>query len=172
MLMMSRAGTHESDHSVIAVAHTQWFVYVLDRPAQMESWLTPSGLFSYHTSSDSWNFSLGFWKKACCSGLSLSTYLRKHENVSPSRLVLHKRVCLSSLDLSVKPSWWFLESSLWDMVTYSMPSASLSNWKLPRQSKRWPSLPLRHQYSVTKLDFAEKTCRSIWTQERTVIQLY
>ena len=49
-------GTHESNHSVIAVARTQWLVYFFDRPGPneicfiiVESWLTPCGLFSNHT---------------------------------------------------------------------------------------------------------------------------
>ena len=54
--MMCRAGTHKSDQSVMAVARTQWFVYVFERFAPREislmilaSRLTPRSLFSYHT---------------------------------------------------------------------------------------------------------------------------
>ena len=152
---MWRAGMQESDHNVMAVARTQWFVYVFERLAPREislmifesRRLTPSGLFTYHTASENRNFAsdLGFWKKASCSGFSLLAYSWKHENASPSWPMLYRRVCLSSQVFSLNPPWWFFVSSSWDIVMKLFPSASLANLKLSRRSERWPSLPRRHQ---------------------------
>ena len=69
--MMWREGTLAFDHSVMAVARTEWFiVYVWDSPATREisfiivaSVFTPRGLFSYQIISDSLAFGDGRWKK-------------------------------------------------------------------------------------------------------------
>lgn len=145
---------HESDHSVIAVARTQWFVYVFDRLAPsdtslmiFESRLTPSSLFSYHTASENSNLAsdLGFWKKASCFGFNLIMYKWIREYASLSWPMLYRRVYLSSLDFSQNPPWWFFVASSWDIVIKSFPSASFPNLKLSRRSERWPSQPRRHQ---------------------------
>ena len=93
--MMWREGTLAFDHSVMAVARTEWLVYFWDSPAPREisfiivaSAFTPRGLFSYQIISDSLAFDDGRWKKACCCGLSFCTYLDRHQTMNRRSLLL------------------------------------------------------------------------------------
>ena len=137
MDMMWREGTLAFDHSVMAVARTEWLVYVWDSPAPREisfiivaSVFTPRGLFSYQIISASLAFGDGRWKNAGCSGLSFCTYFNRHQCESPISPVEYSRVRLSWLFFSEIPPWWFFVWTLWTISAYSCPSASLKNLKL------------------------------------------
>ena len=78
------------------------------------SLFTPSGLFSYHTSSDSSApFRFGYWKKASQLTFLLEIYFFRHDN--PSRLgsleVWYIRPNFCELCTSTIPPGWFLVTS-------------------------------------------------------------
>ena len=102
--MTWREGMLAFDHSVMAVARTEWLVYFWDSPAPREisfiiiaSAFTPRELFSYQIISDSLAFDDGRWKKAYCCGLSFCTYLDRHQYELPISPVEYSRVRLSWL---------------------------------------------------------------------------
>ena len=151
---MWRDGTCALVHNVIAVARMVWFVYTLERAANVEisfimppSLFDPRGLLSYQTRWSSITDRVGYWKSASHFGFNFCKYIFRQlrPSKSGSSDVEYILASFSELLLSSIPPGWFFVASSWVIKAYSWPLSSLQNWKLCFVNCLWPSHLRRHR---------------------------